>query len=300
LLPRSQNPGAKCTHRVSRAEPNSAQTWLAGPEQLVVSRPYTTARDFAVLRPEPPAAGTVTCLGNAASYASAYVSPGEIVTAFGNHIGPPTAVGAQFDAAGNVINRLGGVQVFVNSVAAPLLFASPGQINFVTPFSTLETGTVAVEVRRDEVIVDQFHKLARFAHLGLFTSDSTGTGMLASLNQDLSLNSSTNPAQPGSVVALFVTGVGAMSPQLVDGARPATPLNQPVAPITAAVNSEDAQVEYAGNTPTLVEGAVQVNVRLPNLLRRTFPFDNPNTASIRIVIGGQTSGVLAAGSIYAR
>ncbi len=97
----------------------------------------------------------------------------------------------------------------MNRVAAPLLFASPEQINLVIPFSSAEAGTVTVEVLKNGQLVSTFEKLARFAHVGMFTRDSTGAGTLAALNQDLSVNSEANPASPGSVVAIFVAGTGA-------------------------------------------------------------------------------------------
>ncbi len=277
---------------------NSARSWLAGPDRLLVARPYTTAQNFAVLRPEPPPPGTVTCLANAASYDASYISPGEIVTVFGNRIGPIAAVGAQLDAAGNVTKTLDGVQVFVNRVAAPLLFASPEQINFVIPFSSAEAGTVTVEVRKNGQLVSSFEKLARFAHVGMFTRDSTGAGTLAALNQDLSVNSEANPASPGSVVAIFVTGTGAQAPQPVDGSRHPTTLSRPVTPIAAFVNGDEAQVEYAGNAPMLVAGALQINVRLPDPLRR--PADIASPAFIQLVVGGERSGVFSAGPIHVR
>ena len=57
---------------------------------------------------------------------------------------------------------------------------------------------------------------------------------------------------------------------------------------------------YAGNAPTLVEGAVQLNVVLPNPIYRAFPFDDPNTARINTLVNGDLNGTSAVGTIYAR
>ena len=89
-----------------------------------------------MIRPEPPPAGTITCIASAATYDPFDLSPGEIATIFGNQIGPVQPASAQLDAAGNVATMLAGMQVLVNGVPAPVLYASPGQINFVTPFAT--------------------------------------------------------------------------------------------------------------------------------------------------------------------
>jgi uncharacterized protein (TIGR03437 family) len=59
-----------------------------------------------------------------------------------------------------------------------------------------------------------------------------------------------------------MTGAGAMTPAGVEGrvAAGVSSLNQPV---SVTINGAPATVLYAGNAPGLVEGVVQVNVRLP-------------------------------------
>ena len=279
---------------------NGSSVGLVGPDRLIVRGLYTSADGFQMIRPEPPPAGTITCIANAATYDPFYLSPGEIATIFGNQIGPVQPASAQLDAAGNVATMLAGMQILVNGVPAPVLYASSGQINFVTPFATPPTGTVAVELRRNGTAFPHLDKFARSSHLGAFTLDSTGTGPLAALNQDQSVNSATNPADPGSVISVFVTGAGAMTPPPLDGSHPPVPVNQPVLPIDAAVNGRDAQVVYAGNAPTLVEGVVQVNVRLPDTIYRQFPFNDPLAAILRIDAGGDNLHTSAIGTIYVR
>jgi uncharacterized protein (TIGR03437 family) len=52
---------------------------------------------------------------------------------------------------------------------------------------------------------------------GIFTLNGSGSGQAAVLNQDGSINSPRNPADPGSVVSLFLTGTGQTSPPSVEG-----------------------------------------------------------------------------------
>ena len=245
--------------------------WLAGPEAVLASYPYTGAVPFSVIFPGPPQRGTVTCLANAATY-SGYtyggfnIAPGEIVSLFGNRIGPPTPATAAFDAAGNIGSQLSGIQVLVGGLPAPLLYAAPNQINLVIPFALAAGNTATFELRRNGTVVASFPANVVPQHLGLFTLDSTGTGRPAALNQDGSVNSPANPAAPGSAVVLFGTGLGAMMPLPVDGSRPSQAMNQPVAPYQATVNGQTAAIEYIGNAPTLVEGVVQINIRIPDPL----------------------------------
>jgi uncharacterized protein (TIGR03437 family) len=64
-------------------------------------------------------------------------------------------------------------------------------------------------------------------------------------------------------VTVFATGLGAMTPQPIDGSRPPQPVDKPVAPAQVLVNGNPAQIDYSGNAPDLVQGVVQINFLLP-------------------------------------
>jgi uncharacterized protein (TIGR03437 family) len=97
----------------------------------------------------------------------------------------------------------------------------------------------------------------------LFALDATGGGPGAILNQDLSVNSETNPAAPGSVVVLYGTGGGLTTPSSVDGLLTAQPYPKPVLPVSVTIDNLPAQVLYAGAAPGLVAGVLQINVVVP-------------------------------------
>jgi uncharacterized protein (TIGR03437 family) len=80
---------------------------------------------------------------------------------------------------------------------------------------------------------------------GLFTIDRSGGGQGAILNQDFSVNGSTNAAERGSVVMLFGTG------------------GHPYLPVGVTMGGVAAEVWYAGAAPGLPEGMLQVNARVP-------------------------------------
>ena len=52
---------------------------------------------------------------------------------------------------------------------------------------------------------------------GVFSSNLSGSGQGAILNQDLTVNSSTSPAAQGSVVVIYTTGEGQTMPSGIDG-----------------------------------------------------------------------------------
>jgi uncharacterized protein (TIGR03437 family) len=269
---------------------NGGPAWLDAAGQVLVSRPYSSAAGFKVIDAAPPPAGTITCIASAASYNGQWISPGQISSLFGNFIGPSSPAGAQLDSNGNVTTALAGVRVLVNGIPAPLLYAAPDQINFVAPFRTPESGTVRIEIERDGQPLSGIEKAAAPTFPGLFTADATGRGPLAALNQDGSVNSATNPSRPGTLISIFATGFGAMSPAAADGSRPPLPFNSPLAPVFADVEGVSAAIRYAGNAPTLVEGALQINLQLPDAVRFS-------DTVIRVQVGAPT-GVAASGIVF--
>lgn len=97
----------------------------------------------------------------------------------------------------------------------------------------------------------------------ILTLDSSGVGPGAILNQDFSVNSPSNPAGRGSIMALFATGAGMMNPVPIDGQ--VTGDNPPLAdlPVSVEIGGSIAQVVYAGAAPGLVAGVLQVNCAVP-------------------------------------
>jgi uncharacterized protein (TIGR03437 family) len=243
--------------------------WMTTGDRVVAANPYGALLPYAVLPLRPPAAGTVVCTSDAADYQGDAVAPGEIVSLFGIGIGPALPAFAQLDVHGSIGPALAGVEVLANGAPAPLLYAASGQINLVLPFGV--TGDkVHLELYRNGSLVTQFDKLLLPQHPGVFATGALLNGPLAALNQDGSVNSSSNPAAPGSIVSIFATGLGVMAPQLPDGAVPTAPVNTPVLPIQVLVNQQPVEVLYIGNAPTLVEGVVQINLRLPDPMPMPF------------------------------
>jgi uncharacterized protein (TIGR03437 family) len=101
---------------------------------------------------------------------------------------------------------------------------------------------------------------------GLYTANSSGSGPAAALNQDLSVNSSTNPAAVGSVIVLYGGGAGQTAPAGRDGGLAG--VGAPLATLTLPVNVfidgiQATSVAYAGPAPGLVEGVFQINATIP-------------------------------------
>jgi uncharacterized protein (TIGR03437 family) len=206
---------------------------------------------------------SISTVANAASYFQDAVSPGEIVAIFGSNLGPSTPAGLQVSDSGTVATNLADTQVFFDGVASPIIFASDGQIDAVVPFG-IATDTTQVLVQYQGQASALFPLNVAPSAIGVFSTDSSGAGAAVVLNQDGSLNSPNNAAAPGSVITLWATGAGQLSPPGIDGAVvDATSLPVTALPVLAQIGGQDAAVLYSGGAPGLVEGVIQVNLRIP-------------------------------------
>ena len=202
--------------------------------------------------------------GNAANFFGRF-APGMLASIFAF---PTSQFGNQTATASTVPlpSTLGDVQVFVAGVAAPLLYASPSQINFQIPSATPAGGLEQFQVLRastGQVLASWLFRVDA-ASPGLFTSNGTGTGQLLALNQDGTVNSGSNPAKAGSYVSLFGTGAGVLDGMPPDGAPAqgtiATPQNPQV--FINAGFVPDGDIEFSGLAPGFI-GLWQINVKVP-------------------------------------
>jgi uncharacterized protein (TIGR03437 family) len=198
-------------------------------------------------------------IANAATNMVGAIAPGEIIAIYGVEIGPDPGVQAQLDAAGRLPKSLGGVQVMFGEVPAPIFFASAYQVNVQVPYSISGKTATDVQLIYDGLPSTRIQLPVAKASPGIFADFAKEA---KALNQDGSLNSPSAPALPGSVVVLFATGFGEISPARPEGVRATTPLAAPVLPISVRIGSVPAEILYAGEAPGLI-GLMQVNVRLP-------------------------------------
>jgi uncharacterized protein (TIGR03437 family) len=100
---------------------------------------------------------------------------------------------------------------------------------------------------------------------GIYTNTASigGAGAIKAINQDGSLNSKLKPAAKGTVVSVYVTGLGAVSPAVAAGAvTPSSPLSNLTGGAGAFVGGVPATVLFSGLAPGLV-GVYQINLQIP-------------------------------------
>jgi uncharacterized protein (TIGR03437 family) len=217
---------------------------------------------------------------NGASYTTGQVAPGEIVSIFGENIGPATGAELKLTANGRVDTNLGVTRVLFDTVEAPLTFVSQRQINAVVPYEVAGRQAANIVVVHRGMRSNTANVPVVQAAPGIFTQNAQGNGAGSILNQDQTVNSPSNPAAVGSVVSIYATGAGQLNPAQPTGAVPPGQTGQAL-PVTVSIGGMQAQVLYAGNAPTLVAGVLQVNARVPEL--------PPGNMPVVITVGGATS-----------
>lgn len=227
-----------------------------------INSPREVPIRLVVLPPQPviSAAGIV----NAASGKGGSVTPGQIVTLYGAHLGPNELTTAVLDEEGRVVRELARTRVRFDEYYAPVIYTSAGQVSAVVPYGV--GGRVGVQIH-----VEYYDQLSNIVQLpvddtgpGVFTLDGSGSGQGAILHADYSVNTQENPAGQGDIVLLYVTGEGQTIPGGVDGQLATAVLAKPVEPVSVTIGGTPAMVEYSGSAPGMVAGVMQVNARIPN------------------------------------
>ena len=143
---------------------------------------------------------SLACAGSAASLTIGSISPGELVTLFGNGLGPQQGVQAYVAPPNLSPTRMANVQVTLDGTPAPLLWVQDAQINLVAPWSLTPGQNAQVCVSYNDVNTNCLTLPVVQATPAVFMVDAQ---YAAALNQDGTYNSAGNPAAPGSIVTVL-------------------------------------------------------------------------------------------------
>jgi uncharacterized protein (TIGR03437 family) len=198
---------------------------------------------------------------NAASWApfTAGIAPGELLTLFNSsNLAADTVVaGIPFPTS------LDQVQVSIGGLPAPIYYVSPTQVAVIVPYAV--AGPIAlVQVTNNGVLSNAVPVFVNGTSPGVFTQNANGLDYGATEHADGSIVTAAHPAVIGETVAVYVTGLGAVSPPIADGAPGPTDTLSEVAAgsVTAAIGGVAATVTYAGLAPQL-SGLYQIDVTIP-------------------------------------
>ncbi len=197
---------------------------------------------------------------NAASYVGGSIAPGEIVTIYGTGIGPAVLTHQTSSGFGS---QLGSTSVLFANIAAPLVYVSSGAVTAIVPYEISGMASVPVQVQYQSAVSNIVTMPVAKTSLGIFAVNSQGSGSGSILKSDYSPVSATNTVDVGSAILIYATGEGAISPAVADGTIDGNPAPQPLVIPTVTIGGLAAQVLYAGGSPGLVAGLLQVNAVIP-------------------------------------
>ncbi len=197
-----------------------------------------------------------------------------IVAAFGLNLAATTEVAANVPLPTTLSNR----RVFFRNsdgleTPAPLLFVSPGQINFLVPLPTQGQQSFPAVIVRDtsnQILNVGFPTVNSFAP-GIFTENTDGQGVPAAVI----VRARSDGSQQYEPVSQFDQNLKRYVPLALDLGSDSDIVvlalcgtgwrNFGGATVSVKVGGIDCPVEYVGKQPT-IEGLDQLNARLPRTL----------------------------------
>jgi uncharacterized protein (TIGR03437 family) len=218
------------------------------------------------------AAPTISGVTDAAGFGPR-VAPGSLASIFGANL-----AGSEASATGFPLpTSLGGASVTISGTSVPLLYANTGQINFQVP-SSLASGTASLIVHGPGGASAAFSFTVTASAPAMFQYTSNHA---VAQNPDGTTNATASPAAAGSVVTVYLTGIGAVSNPVADGtAAPLSPLSSASAAATASFGAQSATIQFLGLTPGFA-GLAQANIQVPTLPSGDYP--------LVITVGGYVS-----------
>lgn len=247
--------------------------------QVADSSASTAAQEFALTMGDAP---VISAIVSAASALPGAIAPGEVVVIHGANLGLPQLSSLTVSAAGLVGTELAGTTVMFGSHRAPVIYSSSTAVAVVIPYEVTGASVSATLSYKDQASPAFALKVVP-ATPAMFTADSSGSGQVAALNADGSLNSAAHPAAAGTTVTLYVTGEGQTSPAAVDGKVSEPPYAAPLLPVTMSIGGITCVPSYAAAAPDMVSGVMQVKVAVPSGLSGSGP------VGIRVTVGSAVS-----------
>jgi len=201
------------------------------------------------------------------------VAPGSLLSIYGGGF----AVARNISQTLPLPTSAAGTTVTIDNIAAPILYASPSQMNVQVPYE-VSPGAAVVTVKNacgaSAPAIFQVSQAAPYIW-------QSGPGGSAAFNQDGTLNSPSNPAAAGSVIVVFVTGIGPVSNPVATGAgAPPSPYSTATLPHSATIGGWPSGVNFLGLTPGTA-GVAQANLVVPAL--------SPGAYPVVVTVGGVAS-----------
>jgi uncharacterized protein (TIGR03437 family) len=193
---------------------------------------------------------------------SASVAPGGLFSITGTNLAPINVASNQIPLP----TALGDSCMTINGDLVPMIFVSPGQINGQIPFDVQGDATMILNTPAGVSNSFLFNVPAEAPSVFEITVQGWSSAMPTVIRQvgDQWLTvTPTDPIHPNDQLAIFVTGLGAVSPRVTSGYPGlANPLSEALFPPVVTLGNTALFVSYAGLAPGEV-GVYQINAQVP-------------------------------------
>ena len=232
-----------------------------------------------------------TGVQNAGSFAlfTTGIAPGEFILLNGTGLANTSTASAAFPT------KLAGVQVLINNNPAPIYSVSSTLLKVLVPYEVAANSFASIQVVNNNVTSNSISVFTSMTAPGVFTIPPNGLSEAAAEDANFNVISDgsngypQNPAQIGQTIAIYLTGLGAVNPPIVDGGvgSSTSPYNLASNTISVDFGGTDAtsSIAFAGLTPTAI-GLYQINVTVPT---------GTTSGNIFLDIGGPDSYTSEAG-----
>jgi uncharacterized protein (TIGR03437 family) len=232
------SPATANTDASGQARTNVTAGATAGPVTITATSGSGSATfSLTVVPPGPPV--TASSFANGASGAAG-LTPCGIATVTAPNLVPgltTTLFGNNF--VGPLQTSLGGLDISVNGVAAPLFWVMNGEAAFQTPCET-QPGNATVVVRVNGASATVTVPVAQYQP-GIFETLFNGQRYAVLVHQDGSYVTLSNPARRGEQLTMFATGLGTVTPSAGTN-RVGTGGQSVDAPVIVGVNNAGVRV----------------------------------------------------------
>jgi uncharacterized protein (TIGR03437 family) len=210
----------------------------------------------------------LVCTTDAADFAPlSSVAPGQLLSLFGEDIGPTPAVQAQ-PQGGFIPVSLGyaGISVTFNDVPAPILYASSGQVNVQVPYEVADLASVTMKIQYGStstavfsVVPSQPSAFVQAVAYATCNGEIRESLLPVAVNADGSVSGCGNKAPRGTFVYVFLNGLGLAGGHPVTGAI-GTASEAPPVSATASFSTEPVPVTADAGS---INGVWQAQIAIP-------------------------------------
>jgi len=194
---------------------------------------------------------------DSASYAPV-VAPGGLATIFGYSLANTSVSATGVPLTGS----LGGTQVIIGGLPAPLLDVSPWQINFQVPWELAGQSEATVVVTTAAGHSSTVKVNLSAVAPAIFTANGSGAGQGDVFTLQFQYAAAATPATRGQYVVIYSTGLGAVANQPATGATVSDASATTVQLPTVTIGGVQASTNFAGLAPGYV-GVYQINALVP-------------------------------------